>query len=160
MFADDPYSVIPLALLATCLLSAGGCSARIELERTNSTEAKAAKTSTAQSDRTTVQLDLQPRSPQPIPPRKSPSKPAAPPVSPPIISGNAFVFSYQAGDTYYHSETHVHIQQSPPPRVEERIPIHRDAEPNRQIDERCERLRTQHEERVKRWREFPGTMGR
>lgn len=154
MFADNPYSVIPLALLATCLLSAG-CSTRIELERTQTTEATQSETSTAESDRTTIQLDSRPRSRQPTAPNEPPPKPIAPPVTSPTNSGNTLILNFRGGDNYYHSETHVHIQQSPPPRVEERIVIHREAEPPR-YDERCERLRKEHEERVRRWREFPG----
>lgn len=158
MSADDRHSVIPLGLLAICLLSTG-CSARVELERTYGSESTASMTSSVEVDRTTVELDSRPQAPQPIPPTKPPPpKPVAPPASPLTISGNTFVFSYQAGDTYYHSETHLHIQQSPPPRVEERIVIR--TEPDRQVSDECERLAREHEERVRRWREFPGTMGR
>ena len=76
----------------------------------------------------------------------------------PTISGNTIILSIRGGDTYYHSETHVQVHQLPPPRIEERIVIRN--EPHRQIDEQCERLAREHEERVKRWREFPGAMGR
>lgn len=156
MSVGDPYSVIPLVLLAACLLTAG-CSARVEHERTNGSETEASMTSIIEVDRTTVQLDFQPRPPQPTLPTEPPPKPAAPPVSPLTISGNTFVFNYQAGDTYYHSETDVRIQQSPPPGVEERIVIR--TEPDRQVSEECEYLRMQHEDRVRKWRGSPGTMG-
>jgi hypothetical protein len=39
---------------------------------------------------------------------------------------------------------------------EEWIVIHGDAEPDRQIDEECERLAREYRERVRKWREFPG----
>jgi hypothetical protein len=108
-------------------------------------------------DRTTIQFDLPPRSPQSIPPTEPPPKPAAPPVSPLRISGKTFILSYRGGDTYYQSETHLHVHQSPPPQVEERIVIR--TEPDRQVSDECERLARQHQERVKKWREFPGAMG-
>ena len=147
---------VSFVLLAICLLSAG-CSARVELERTNGSESTAAMTSSIEVDRTTVQLDFQPRRPQPTPPTEPPLNPVPPPVSPLTISGNTIILSYRGGDVIHHNQTHIHIHQSPPPRVEERIVIH--TEPHRQVDEKCERLAREHEERVKRFRESPGTMG-
>jgi hypothetical protein len=141
-----------VVLLSGFLAANIGCSARVELERTNSTEA-------AKAEIITAEVDFPPHPRQPSPPTEPPPQPAAPPVNPRTISGNTIIVNYRGGDSYYHSETHIHLDQSPPPRVKERIVIHRDAEPNRQLSEECERLAREHRERVKKWRESPGTMG-
>ena len=68
------------------------------------------------------------------------------------------VFNYRGGDTYDHSEIHVHLDTPPAPKVEERIVIQRDirVEPPRRVNGQCERLAREHEERVRKWRESPG----
>ena len=63
-----PTVVVLVAFLAVVAV---GCSARVEVERTNDTDATATETTTAEISRTTVELDFQPRSPQPV------SQPAA-----------------------------------------------------------------------------------
>ena len=74
------------------------------------------------------------------------------------ISGNTIILNIRGGDTYHHSESHVHLDAPPVPKVEERIVIQREirAEPPRRVSEQCERLAREHEQRVRRWREFPG----
>ena len=144
-------------LLSGFLAANTGCSANVKVERTRTTEVNTTVTNTAELARTTVQLDLPPRSTQPTPPTEPPPQPTSPPVNRPTISGNTFIFSYRGGDTYTHSETHVQIQQSPVQRIEERIVIH--TVPDRQMSEECERLAREHRQRVKKWREFPGAMG-
>jgi hypothetical protein len=74
-------------------------------------------------------------------------------------SGNTtIILGIRGGDTYYHSETHVHLDAPPVPKVEEWVVIQREfrAEPPRRVNEQCERLAREHEERVRKWRESPG----
>ena len=84
-----------------------------------------------------------------------PPKPAAPPVNPSTISANTIILNIQGGDTYCRAETHIYVHQSPAPKVKERMGIHGDAEPSRQVAEECERMAREHRERVRRWRESP-----
>ena len=104
---------------------------------------------------------LRPQPPEPVAEPKAqerPSKPVASEDKPLNVSGNMIILSIRGGDTYYHSETHVHIHDPPIPKVEERIVIQREvrAEPPRRVNEQCERLAREHEERVRKWRESPG----
>ncbi len=104
------------------------------------------------------------RSSEPVTIAKStePPPPAASEDKPLNISGNTIHLSIRGGDNYYHSETHVHFDAPPVPRAEEPIVIQREVrvEPPRRVSEQCERLAREHEERVRNWRESPGTMGR
>ena len=104
---------------------------------------------------------LRPQPPEQIAEPKAterPPPPAAAEDKPLNISGNTIILSIRGGDTYYHSETHVHLDAPPVPKVEERIVIQREVrvEPPRRVSEQCERLAREHEERVRKWRESPG----
>ncbi|MHB0960048.1 MAG: hypothetical protein ACYC0X_20065 [Pirellulaceae bacterium] len=126
------------------LLVAVGCSAHVDVNTKRFTPPTLAdKSSTVFA----VDAAIDPR-----------STPAAPPINPPAISDNTFILNIRGGDTYYRSETHVHLHDPSPPRVEERVTVQREvqAESPRRVDERCERMAREHEERVKRWRKFPG----
>ena len=71
------------------------------------------------------------------------------------ISGNTFVLNYQAGDIY----NEIHIHEPPPSKIQERITIHREVEkkpPRRPVEDPSDQGRREHDERVRRWREFPG----
>jgi hypothetical protein len=77
------------------------------------------------------------------------------PFIPPInISNNSFVFNYRGGDVY--TETHIHIHE--PPKVQERVTIRREVEtrpPRRTAEDPCDQGQREHEERVRRWKQFP-----
>lgn len=146
----------PGMILLACLASAG-CSARVGVERGSGTDATATETSSTQISRTTVELDFQPRSPQSV------SQPEPPPVTvtvapepqPVIVTGNTVIFSYREGDT--HNETHIHVHDAPQRYFEETVMIRREVPPDppRPVDRRCEQLRREHDERVRRWKAFP-----
>jgi hypothetical protein len=148
---------VPVVVLAACLASAG-CSARVEVERTNDTDATATEATTADSHRTTVAVDFQPRSPPPVP------QPEPPPVTvtvtpeprPTTVTNHIVVINHRAGDMTYNSEFHLHVSGPPRQPVEEAATIRREVqlEP-RPIDPRCEQLRKEHEERVRTWKAFP-----
>jgi multisubunit Na+/H+ antiporter MnhC subunit len=106
------------------------------------------------TDPPAVKTPPPPIQPPPSPP--SPPKPVAPAAKPINLSGNTFVLNYQAGDVTYRSETHIHLHE--PPKVQERIVIQREVEkkpPRRPVEDPCDRGQREHEERVRRWREFP-----
>jgi hypothetical protein len=80
-------------------------------------------------------------------------KPTAAAESPVTIS---LVFNVRGGDVIHH-ETVVHSHEVPVPRAEERLAIPRRIEsvPRHPVDPQCERLRKEHEERIRRWRATP-----
>jgi len=146
------------------LLSLGGGSAPTEVASAcfaTGPVSSESQISTGEKGRTAVPVDLlQSRSQEPVATPKPPEalpplKPAPLEAKPLNISGNTFVFSFRGSDT--HNEMHINVQEAPRPRVEERITVHRDAKakPPRPVDERCERLAREHEERVRRWRSSP-----
>jgi hypothetical protein len=64
------------------------------------------------------------------------------------------VSAIRGGDT--HVQTDIHLDE--PPRVQERLPIHREVEPKpprRPVDDPCDRGQKEYEARARRWREFP-----
>ena len=146
-----------VVLLACLALASCGCSAKVEVERGSSIDATATETSSTQISRTTVEVDFHPRSQRPV------SQPEPPPVTvavasepqPVIVTGNAVIVSYRGGDT--HNETHIHVHEPVQRHVEETVVIRREVPPDppRPVDPRCEQLRRQHEETIRRWRAFP-----
>ena len=154
-----------LVMTALLALATPGCSVRVETESAHWTSPASVSSqpqvSTGENARTAVEVALlQPRSPQPIASPKPPEplpppKPVAPAEKPLTICDNTFVLNFRGGDT--HNETHVHIHEAPPPRVEETVIINRKVktQPRRPVDERCERMAREHEERVRRWKAFP-----
>jgi len=143
------------------LLSLGGGSAPTEVASAcfvTGPVSSQSQLATEEKGRTAVPVDLlQSRSQEPIssPKPPEPPKPVAPEAKPLNISGNTVVFNFRGGDT--HNDIHLHIHEPPHPQVEERITLHREAEakPRRPVDERCEKLAREHEERVRRWKAFP-----
>jgi hypothetical protein len=142
-------------VLLACLASAG-CSARVEVERTSDTDATATEATTTEFQRTTVEVDFQPRSPQPVIQREPPPVTVTPEPQPTTVTNNTLIFNYQGGDVTYRSEVHLHVSGPPRQSVEETVVIRREVqlEP-RPIDPRCGQLRREHEERVRTWRAFP-----
>ena len=147
--------LLPFVLLVCVLLATTGCGARVEVE--------SAKwgSSSGEWAKTQVEVDmLRPQPPEPVTIAKStePPPPAAAEDKPLNISGNMIILSIRGGDTYYRSETHVHLDAPPVPKVEEPIVIQREVrvEPPRRVNEQCERLAREHEQRVRRWKESPG----
>ena len=138
------------------LLATAGCGARVEIE--------SAKwgSSSGQTAKTAVEVDLlRPQPPEQIVEPKDterPSTPVAAEEKPLNISGNTIILNIRGGDTYNHSETHVHLDAPPVPKAEEPIVIQREVrvEPPRRVSEQCERLAREHDERIRKWREFPG----
>ena len=124
------------------------------VERGSGTDATATEISSTQISRTTVELDFHPRSPQSVPQPKPPSVTVtvAPEPQPTTVTNNIVVI--KGGDT--HNETHIHVHDAPQRHVEETVVIRREVqlEP-RPVDPRCEQLRKEHEERVRRWKAFP-----
>ncbi|MHB8971289.1 MAG: hypothetical protein ACYC4N_12650 [Pirellulaceae bacterium] len=154
--ATDLGSILlPFVLLVSITMTIG-CGAKVDLESANW------DSSSGERSATSVEVDvLRPQRPKAVAETKviePPPKPTAE-AKPLNISGNTIILSIRGGDTYCHSETHVHLDAQPPvPKVEERIVIQREfrAEPPRRVSEQCERLARQHEERVRKWRESPG----
>ena len=145
----------PAVVLVACLaLAASGCSARVQVERGNKTDSTASEAHTAEINRTTVDLDLHPR---PSPPKPAPPPvPVVPETKPVPITNSNVIVNVRGGDTHYHSETHVHIHEPAQRHVEEAAVIRREVQVEpRPIDPRCEQLRKEHEERVRRWKAFP-----
>ena len=136
-----PFPVLAAVLLA---LAASGCSARIDIERVNRTAATATEIRTAESNKTRAELDCQPSSPQPPEPPRSVSE-----ERPANMCINNVTINYHGGDTHYHSDTHIHLHETP--SVNQSIVIRRE----RLVDERCEQLRLEHERRVAEWQSFP-----
>jgi hypothetical protein len=167
LLADLTNLLMPFVLLLGLLAATIGCGARVDVgsKRWGSASGEIAKTAVE------VVL-LQPRPPEAViktdpPAAKTPKRPIQPPSSPPKsvppevkpinFSGNTFVFNYRAGDVTYRSESHIHVHE-PPPRVQERVIVHREVEPRpprRPIEDPCDRGQREHEERVRRWRQFP-----
>lgn len=147
-----PTVVVLVAFLAVVAV---GCSARVEVERTNDTTATATEISSTEIGRTAVEVDLHPRSPQPV------SQPQPPPVTttvapeqkPTTVTNNTLIFNYQGGDVTYNWDVHVNV----PEPVEETVVIRREVHsvPPRPVDPRCEQSRREHDERVRRWKAFP-----
>ena len=79
-----------------------------------------------------------------------------PEQKPMTVTNNTLIFNYQGGDVTFRSEVHLHVSGPPRQPVEEPVVIRREvqAEP-RPVDARCEGLRREHEERVRRWKAFP-----
>jgi hypothetical protein len=169
LLADLQNLLIPFGLVVGVLLAATvGCGAKVEVESaTWNSPSSEPKATTGEKARTMVEVDLlQTRPPEVVakadppaakmPEPPPPPKPVALEVKPINISGNTFVLNYRAGDVTYRSDVHVHLHE--PPRVEERIVIHREVEtkPRRPVEDPCDRGQKEHEERVRRWREFPG----
>jgi hypothetical protein len=156
--ATDLGSILlPFVLLVCVLLAtATGCGARVDLESADW------DSSSGQAARTAVEVDLlQPQPPEQIAEPKDterPFTPVAAEAKPLNISGNMIILSIRGGDTYYRSETHVYLDAPPVPKVEEPIVIQREVrvEPPRRVNEQCERLAREHEQRVRRWKESPG----
>ncbi len=155
--------LVPFVLLL--IATVAGCSARVEVESaTRSSPLPASEVTQAATDeraRTAVEVNvLQNQSPEPVAPeapQPSPAKVVASEAKPVTISSNTIIVNYRAGDVTNHVETHIHVHEPPAPRVEERIVVHRDfeAEPPGRVDERCERLAREHEQRVEMWKRFP-----
>lgn len=152
-------------LAGIALASAIGCSAKVEVEsaRLGSPLPASEVTQAATDERakTAVEVRLLPnRSSEPAAARK-PTKPKMKPVAseakPVTISGNTIILNYRAGDVTNHVETHIHVHEPPAPRIEDRVVVHRDAEaePPRRVDEHCEQMARQHEQRVEMWKRFP-----
>jgi hypothetical protein len=151
--ATDLGSLLLPFVLLLSLLTMTGCGTKVEVESAN--------WDSSSGERTRTQAEVDVLRPEPVAEPKAeerPSKPAAAEEQPFNISGNTIVLNIRGGDTYRHSETHVHLDAPPVPKVEERIVIQREirAEPPRRVNEQCERLAREHEERVRKWREFPG----
>lgn len=146
--------LLPFVLLVSITMTIG-CGATVDLESANW------DSSSGQVARTAVEVDLlRPQPPEPVTIAKStePPKPVAAEEMPVNISGNTIILNIRGGDAYYHSETHIHLDAPPVPKAEEPIVIRREVrvEPPRRVSEQCERLAREHEERVRKWREFPG----
>ena len=143
LLTDLQNILVPFVLLMAVL--ATGCGARVEVE--------SAKwgSSSGERARTQVEVDfLRTRErEEKEPPVEAKEKSAV------GASNTTIILNYRGGDT--HNHINVHVNQAAPQRTEERITVHREVqvEPRRQVDERCEFLKQQHEERVLRWREFP-----
>lgn len=138
-----PFPVLAAVLLA---LAASGCSARIDIERMNSTDTTATEIRTAENSRTTGELDFQLSSPQPPEPLRSVSE-----ERPANMRINNVTINYRGGDTHYHSDTHIYLQETP--SVNQSIVIR--PEPRRSVNNHCERLRLEHERRVAEWQSCP-----
>ena len=146
-----PTVVVLVAFLAVVAV---GCSSRVEVERTNDTTATATEATTAEISRTTVEVDFQPRPPQPVfqPQRPPVTVPVAPEPKPTTVTNNIVVI--KGGDT--HNETHIHVHDALQRHFEETVVIRREIQAkSRPIDPRCEQLRWEHDERVRRWKAFP-----
>ena len=75
-----------------------------------------------------------------------------PEPQPTTVTNNIVVI--KGGDT--HNETHIHVHDAPQRHVEETVVIRREVQAEyRPIDPRCEQLRLEHDERVRRWKAFP-----
>jgi hypothetical protein len=150
LFADLQNILVPFVLLMS-VLTATGCGTRVEVE-----SAKWGSTS-GERARTQVEADLlRPQRPELVAELEQKQSAVEAKEKSVIGSGNTIVIlNFCGGDT--HNETHIHVQKAAPQRIEERVTIRREVqvEPRRPVDERCERLRREHEERVRRWREFP-----
>lgn len=138
-----PFPVLAAVLLA---LAASGCSARIDIERVNRTTATATEIHTAENNRTRAELAIQSSSPQPPQPRRSVSE-----ERPANMCINNVTINYRGGDIHYHSDTHIHLHETP--SVTQCIVIR--PEPRRLVDSRCEQLRREHEHRIAEWQLFP-----
>lgn len=144
-----PTVVVLVAFLAVV---AAGCSARVGVERGSGTDATATEATTADFHRTTVELDFQPRSQQPVPQPKPPPVTVTSEPQPTTVTNNIVVI--KGGDT--HNETHIHVHDAPQRHVEETVVIRREVQAEyRPVDPRCEQLRREHEERVRTWKAFP-----
>ena len=140
---------VPVVVLVAFLpLASCGCSARVEVDRANDTDATATEATTAEISRTTVEVDFQPRSQQPVSQPQPPPVPVtvAPEPQPVIVTNNIVVI--KGGDT--HNETHIHVHDAPRRYFEETVVIRREVQAEyRPVDPRCEQLRREHEERVR-----------
>jgi hypothetical protein len=153
--APKVFSGLVLAVMGMNLLvSLGGDSGGTEVASVSSKS----QVAVAEGKATAFVEAPQTRPPEPVPtpkPAEPPPRPVAPEVRPITISNNSLVFNYRAGDI--HNETHIHIHE-PPPKVQERVVIHREVgtkPPRRPTEDPCERGQREHEERVRRWRQFP-----
>lgn len=152
--ATDLGSILlPFVLLVSITMTIG-CGARVDLESANW------DSSSGQTARTAVEVDLlHTRVSEPIAQAtEPPPKPVVSEENLVIGSGNIVVFNVSEGDTHIQTETHVHLDAPPVPKAEDRIVSQREirVEPPRRVSEQCERLAREHEERVRKWREFPG----
>ena len=155
-FTDLQNMFVPFALLLS-LFTAAGCQTRVEVESSKW------ESSSHQSERTAVELDLlRSRPPEPVAlPQATETQPQPLAAEEKSVfgSGNTLIIiNYRGGDTHY--ETNIRIQEAAPQRIEEQATIHREVqvEPRRQVDERCELLRKQHEDRAEIWRRSPPSL--
>ncbi|MHB0959310.1 MAG: hypothetical protein ACYC0X_23435 [Pirellulaceae bacterium] len=152
---DIENLLIPFALLLVILLTTG-CRVRANVE-----SAKWASSS-GERMRTAVEADLlRPQRPEQVGETKAtePQPQAAPADEKPVIgSGDTtIIVNFRGGDTHYETHTHVHVHEAAVPRVDERATARREVqvEPRRSVDERCEQLAREHEQRVEMWKRFP-----
>lgn len=152
---DIENLLIPFVLLLGILLTTG-CGAKVEVESAKWSPSWGEKATTS------VEVDLL-RSQRPERGEETKAKEPQPEPNPadekPVIgSGNTTVIiNYRGGDKHYHNETHVHVHEAAVPKVDERVIVHREiqVEQPRRVDERCERLAREHEQRVEMWKRFP-----
>jgi hypothetical protein len=79
-----------------------------------------------------------------------------PESQPTTVTNDTLIFNDQGGDVTYRSEVHLHVSGPPRQPVEEAATIRREVQSEpRPIDPRCEQLRREHDERVRRWKAFP-----
>jgi len=149
---ESLLKVPAMFLVASLAVVACGCSARVEVERAGDTSATGTEISSTEFGRTAVELDFQPRSPQPVPQPKPPPVRVTPEPQPTAVTNNIVVI--KGGDT--HNETHIHVHDAPQRYVEETVVTGREVQAEyRPVDPRCEQLRREHEERVRTWMAFP-----
>lgn len=141
--------VITTLLMVYLSSAAAGCSARVQIERGNKTDSTATETHAAEQDRATVEFEVHP------PQAKGSSPPATPEskFQTVTVTNNILIYNHQGDDVMYHSDVHVHLHEPPQRHVQEPVTMRRvvQVEP-RTIDPRCEQLRRQHEETVRRWK--------
>ncbi|MHB8954478.1 MAG: hypothetical protein ACYC4U_16020 [Pirellulaceae bacterium] len=144
--------LLPFVLLVCVLLATTGCGAKVEVE--------SAKWDSSSVERARIQAEvdvLRPQRSEPV--AEFEQKQSAIEAEEKSMIGSSsttIIVNYRGGDT--HNETHIHVQEAAPQRIEERVTVRREVqfEPCRQVDKRCQQLAREHEERVRKWREFPG----
>lgn len=150
--ADIQALLLPFVLLVA-VLTAAGCGARVEVE--------SAKWESSSGERARIQAEvdvLRPQRPEQFAEPETQPKPVAAEVKSMTASGNtSIIVNIREGDVIHHNQTNIHIHEAAPQRTEERVTVQREVhvEPRRQVDERCQRMAREHEERVEKWRKYP-----
>lgn len=157
LVADLQKSLARISLLVLPPLLAGGCSGHVEVSTETRTPSKT--TESVEKFDTQVSLSLLTDWDEPSPPSPEPTEPPETEEGSVEITGDGNVVVAIEGDMHIHRHRHehLHIEATPDPKRRKSKPERIKVEIHTpRIDPECERLRREHEKRVREWEAMMG----